>query len=146
MMRKGLLLLLVIFSFALQSCFKKDTMVPAHPLEDVKTDTIPMTENYLYQIYFRLDSGKVVSSNVKTSSDLGFDCSSTGWHVILNTSDFMKVADLGEIAFGQAHDTVGLKWKFDKSDGNPDSIAIGKWFTVSGTDTVSDKHIYAIDR
>ena len=146
MIKTGKILLLILASVIFHSCFKKDAMVPAHPRGDVKTDTIGMTENYLYQLYFSLDSGKVISSNVKTSSDLGFECSNTGWHVILNTSDFMKVADLGLVTFGMAHDTVGAKWKFDKSDGNPDSIAVGQWFTLAGKDTVSNNHVFAADR
>ncbi len=132
----------LLAALALQSCFKKDAQLTAHP----RGDTIAMTENYLYQLYFNLDAGKVISSNVKTASDLGFECSAQGWHIILNTSDFMKVADLGQVTFGQAHDTVGVNWKFDKSDGNPDSVAIGRWFRLSGSDTVSSKHVFVVNR
>ncbi|MEI7727074.1 MAG: HmuY family protein [Bacteroidota bacterium] len=146
MMKTGPVLLIIIVAMAFQSCFKKDEMVPAHPRENLITDTIPMTENYLYQVYYSVDSGRIVSSNVKTLFDLGFECSQAGWHVILNTSNFMKVADLGEVAFGQPHDTTGMKLRFDKSDGNSDSTAIGQWFTISGSDTVSNNHVYAISR
>jgi len=133
-------------AFLLQSCFKKDEMISPHPRGDVRTDTVAMTGSYLYQVYFSLDSGKVIGENVKTVSDLGFECGQDGWHVILNTSDFMKAADLGKVQFGAAHDTLGRKLKFDKSDGNPDSTAIGTWFEISGNDTVSNKHVYAISR
>jgi hypothetical protein len=146
MMRSVTVFLLSVIVLSLQSCFKKDEMVPAHPRGDMKTDTIPMTENYLYQVYYSLDSGTIVSTNVKTLYDLGFECNQTGWHVILNTSNFMKVADLGVVPFGQSYDTTGLKLRFDKSDGNPDSTAIGKWFTVAGSDTVSNNHVYAVSR
>jgi len=146
MIRPGKIMILLLFSFAFHSCFKEDEMVTPHPRGDVRTDTISMTENYLFQVYFDLNSGKVVSSDVKTSTDLGFECSEGGWHVILNTSDFMKVSDLGEVTFGQAYDTTGLKMHFDKSDGNPDSNAIGQWFTVTGNDTVSNRHVYAVSR
>jgi hypothetical protein len=105
-----------------------------------------MTDNYKYQVYFDLASGKAVSTNLKTESDLGFECSDSGWKIILNTGDFMKVADMGLIPFGQPHDTAGMKMKFDKSDGNPDSLAFGKWFTISNGDTVSLNHVYAISR
>jgi hypothetical protein len=137
---------LLILTLAFQSCFKEDRMVQPHPRGDVKTDTIAMTENYLYQVYFSLDSGRMMSSNVKTASDLGFECNSFGWHIILNTSDFMKVADMGEVPFGQPQDTTGLKWKFDKSDGNPDSNAVGQWYTLKNLDTVSNNHVYLVNR
>ena len=146
MMRVTGLCLVLIISLVFQSCFKKDEMVSPHPRGDMKTDTIAMTENYLNQVYFSLDSGKTVRTNVKTTTDLGFECSKTGWHVILNTSDFMKAADLGAVTLGAPYDTIGLKMRFDKSDGNPDSTVIGQWFTVSGTDTVSNGHVYAISR
>jgi len=58
----------------------------------------------------------------------------------------MKVADLGEVLFGAAYDTTGLKLSFDKSDGNPDSTAVGTWFQVAGSDTISNNHVYAISR
>jgi hypothetical protein len=140
------LLLILIVALVVQSCFKEDEMVTPHPRGEVKTDTIPMTENYLYQVYYSLDAGKIVPSEVKTAFDLGFECSSSGWHVILNTSDFMKVADLGKVVFGQPHDTAGLQLRFDKSDGNSDSTAIGKWFTIDGQDTISNNHVYAVSR
>ncbi|MCX6282837.1 MAG: hypothetical protein NTW31_01160, partial [Bacteroidetes bacterium] len=37
------------------------------------------------------------------------------------------------------------RWKFDKSDGNPDSIATGQWFTVVNGDTLSNGHVWALD-
>lgn len=146
MMRTTRLIFLLLIAIVFQSCFKEDEMVSPHPRGDIMTDTIPMTVNYLYQVYFSLDSGKVVSANEKTIYDLGFECSQTGWRVILNSSDFMKVADLGEVPFTQSFDTVGLKMLFDKSDGNPDSNAIGQWFKISDADTVSNKHVYALSR
>lgn len=130
----------------MSSCFKEDEMLPAPSHGDVQTDTIAMTETYKYQVWFRLDSGVVVSTNSKTAYDLGFECSNEGWHVILNSSDFARIADLGPVSFGAACDTAGIDWKFDKSDGNPDSIAIGQWFVVDVNDTVSNSHVYLIDR
>lgn len=146
MMRLAIVLALLFIAFSFQSCFKEDEMVTPHPRGDVKTDTIPMTENYLYQVYYSLDSGEIVGSNVKTLFDLGFECNQPGWHVILNTSNFMKVADLGSVPFGSAYDTAGINMLFDKSDGNPDSNAVGQWFTISGADTVSNGHVYAVSR
>jgi hypothetical protein len=130
----------------LSSCFKKDKFVLPHPPGSVETDTIPMTYNYKFQVYFDIDSGIIVNQNIKTESDLGFECSSAGWKIILNTADFMKAADLGIVPFGQAQDTAHLTWRFDKSDGNPDSMAIGTWYRVLNGDTVSNNHVYIIDR
>lgn len=146
-MKIRILFLTILFpALFLTACFKEDDMIEPHPRGNVKTDTIALTDNYRYQVYFDLDSAGVVRSNVKTTYDLGFECTPPSAKIILNTSNFMKVADLGEVQFGIGYDTVGLKWKFDKSDGNPDSNAIGQWYKVAGSDTVSAKHVYAIDR
>lgn len=136
----------IIMVLVLTSCFKDDKMILPHDRGDVQTDTIAMTDSYKYQIYFSLDSSRVVRSNSKTDSDLGFECTQDGWHILLNTSTFMKISDLGIVEFGLKQDTLGKKFYFDKSDGNPDSTAIGQWFNVSGDDTVSNNHVYAIDR
>ena len=146
MNRAGLAFLFVIMLPVMQSCFKEDQQVPAPIRGDVMTDTIAMTENYRYQVWFRLDSGNVVSTNPRANSDLGFECSKDGWKIILNTADFMKATDLGVVPFGQPQDTTGLKWSFDKSDGNPDSLAIGRWFTTTGNDTISLNHVYILLR
>ena len=146
MIRTIRILTLIVLALVLHSCFKKDESVPSHPRGTVRTDTIAMTDSYKYQVYFDLASGKAISTNLKTESDLGFECSSGGWKIILNTADFVKVRDLGVISFGQAHDTTGWKWKFDKSDGNVDSLAIGRWYTLANGDTVSANHVYAINR
>jgi len=145
-MRTGKLLVLLLVALALHSCFKKDKMIAPHPKSDATTDTIPLTQTYLYQVYFSLDSARSVATDTKTSFDLGFECSQAGWHILLNSSDFMKAGDMGTLTLGEAHDTTGLKWLFDKSDGDPDSTAIGQWFSVKGNDTVSNKHLYAINR
>ena len=145
-MRTGKLVIFMLAALAFHSCFKKDEMIAPHPRGNVQTDTIQLTPTYINQVYYNLDSGNMVSSDIKSSIDLGFECNQAGWHILLNTSDFMKVADLGMVTLGEAHGTTGLIWLFDKSDGTPDSTAIGEWFSVKGKDTVSNKHVYAIDR
>ncbi|MCX6283599.1 MAG: hypothetical protein NTW31_05110, partial [Bacteroidetes bacterium] len=79
-------LVLMLLAFSLNSCFKKDAMVPLPERGNVLVDTIAMTASYKYQVYFRLDSGLVTSTNERTRSDLGFDCSPSGYHIILNTA------------------------------------------------------------
>jgi len=137
--------LMLLLAISLNSCFKKDETVPFPERGDVLVDTIGLTATYKYQVYFRLDSGVVVSASERTSSDLAFECSPQGYHIILNTADFMRIADMGERTFGATVDTTGAHWKFDKSDGNPDSIATGQWFRIAGSDTVSNGHVWALD-
>jgi hypothetical protein len=133
-------------AFALTSCFKEDERVQPHQSGSVTTDTIVLTQNYKYQVYFDLSSNSKVASNPRTDWDLAFECKNGGVHIRLNSSCFMKAADCGLIPFAQAIDTAGMRWKFDRSDGNPDSTALLHWINVNGNDTLYSGHVYAIDR
>jgi hypothetical protein len=137
----------------LNSCFKEDQKIIPHDPGDLKTMTIDLTNLdtkvlYQYQVYFDFASESVISTNDKKSSDLGFECADTGWHVILNTADFMYATNTGSTDFSSPIDTTGMKWHFDKSDGNLDSLAIGNWVTFSGPDSVKtySNDVYIIDR
>ncbi len=127
----------------LSSCFKEDEPMPAF---NEKTTTIEMTEYYQYQVYFDLGTDSIVSSNDKSLWDLGFECADSSWHILLNTSAFMLAGNTGIKDFDAVNDTTGLDWRFDKSDGNPDSTAIGTWLEINGTDTIYSNHVYIIDR
>mgnify|MGYP002629860506 CR=1 FL=1 len=144
---KPLWTLSLLLTVLLAGCFKEDERVTPYPRGDAKSDTIAMTQTYKYQVYFDLDSIGEVSTNPKMESDLAFECSQAGWHILLNSASFMYAADLGVIPFGIPQDTVGVKWWFDSSDGNPDSTAIGVWFNItSDDDTISNQHVYVIKR
>ena len=110
------------------------------------TTTIEMNQYYQYQVFFDLGTNEIVSSNDKSDWDLAFECADSSWHILLNTSAFMMAANSGLKEFDAVTDTVGLDWKFDKSDGNPDSTAIGNWLEITGTDTLYLDYVYVLDR
>jgi hypothetical protein len=143
----NLIALFVVILF-LTSCFKEDEKVLPHDPGDVKTVAIELTRDYRYQVYYDLGSGEVVSTNLKNQWDLGFECGVEGWHVILNTSNFMVAAETGLTDFSLPIDTAGYQWKFDVSSGNPDSTAIGNWVEFSSPDSVKaySNEVYVIDR
>ena len=138
--------ILGFITLAITSCFKDDEKVQPHQSGNVTTDTIALTQNYKYQIYFDLSSDSKVASNLRTDWDLAFESKTGGTHILLNSGCFMKAADCGLIAFAQPIDTAGLHWKFDRSDGNPDSTALLHWININGSDTLFSGHVYAIDR
>ena len=155
MIRKFILNISILTGIVLlfNSCFKEDRKVPPHDPGDLNMVTIDMTDAankvfYTYQVYYKFNSESVISTNTKKDSDLGFECADTGWHVILNTADFMYAARTGSTDFSVPIDTTGMEWYFDKSDGNPDSTAIGNWLSFSGIDsakTYTDE-VYVINR
>lgn len=142
----GRFVFLMLALIVLNGCFKEESRIEPHPRGDVITDTIPMTELYLYQVYYDLESGKIIRQTAKTGHDLGFEGSPDGFRIVLNSSNFMKITDLGLTAFGQAYDTVGKAMMFDKSDGDTDSTAFGTWFIIKNGDTLSNRHVYAVSR
>ena len=128
---------------ALTSCFKEDDPWPAF---EMQSTTIEMGQYYRQQVYFNLPANEVISTNDRNLWDLGFECGDSSWHIVLNTSAFALAANSGLKDFDQPIDTTGFKWRFDKSDGNPDSTAIGAWFSIDGTDTLYTNHVYVLNR
>ncbi|MCB2219935.1 MAG: hypothetical protein KQI35_06025 [Bacteroidetes bacterium] len=141
-MRKNLFYIIVLI-FILTSCFKEDDPMPAFPMQ---TTTIEMGKYYLYQVYFDLASNEKVLVQEKNDYDLAFECGDSSWHIQLNTAAFMFAGNTGMKDFEMVNDTTGLDWQFDKSDGDPDSTAIGQWLTFNVNDTVYSNHVYVLNR
>lgn len=138
--------IIAILTLVLTSCFKKDEMIPAHEPGEVTTVVIPMTRYYTYQVYFDLESSEIVSSNDRSIFDLNFDSNDTSTIIKLNTANFAMVAETEFEKLEDVTDTIGLTWKFDKSDGNPDSIAIQNWINIENNDTTYSNKIWIINR
>jgi len=147
-MQKLHFLFLLSMVILLASCFKEDDKIAPHDPGNVETVAIELTKDYRYQVYFDLGSGEIASTNLKKEWDLGFECQENGWHIILNTSNFMVAAATGQTDFSVPIDTVGFKWKFDVSSGNRDSTAIGQWVDFLPTDSTKmyTNEVYVIDR
>lgn len=129
----------------LTSCFEEDERVVPHDSGDVETATVGMTQNYSQMIFYDLGTSSPVLEVEKFGWDIAFESSTDGWRAYLNTTRFMMAAASTLSSFDQVLDTTGLKWKFDKSDGNPDSTAIGQWFDILAGDSISKQTIYIID-
>ena len=121
------------------SCMKDELPVPAHEAGDVLTASVDMETNYKWQIYYSLRDNKVVSQNLKTDWDLGFEANPEGYRVVLNTSKAMFVRKLETTSLTATADTNGFEEnkRWDESSGNLDSTAIGDW---------RQGNIYIIDR
>ena len=130
----------------LSSCFKEDNPIEPHKKGDIEEEVIPMTQYYVYQVYFNLATGEQVSLNKKSEFDLCFSSRADSYLIRLNTASFLKAAITPFATFEQVTDTTGLNWKFDKSDGNPDSTALRNWMKIEGTDTIISDKVWVIDR
>lgn len=146
MQRILLSLIFISFTMLVSSCFKEDEPIAPHMPGNYIIDTIALTDTYRNQVYYNLNDSAVAGSNIRSTWDLGFENSPSGWRVILNTSCFMKSAHLAGQSFGTPVDTTGAIWLFDPSDGSADSLAIGKWFSTAGNDTLGINRLLVIDR
>ncbi|HSG68039.1 MAG TPA: hypothetical protein VK994_04980, partial [Bacteroidales bacterium] len=146
-MKINLIYALIMLVF-LSSCFKEDEKILPHDpggLEDVQ---VAMGGTYSQQVYFDLGTGESISSNDKDIFDLVFESGEEGWHVLLNSASFMYAAKTGNKDFDAPIDTTGYDWRYDKSDGDLDSTAIGMYFTYDPVDSgmVSLGDVYVLQR
>ena len=121
----GIWVFLALVTF---SCFEADEPVPAYTLP-AGVDTLSLQNSiYYHQVYFDFSTGGIVSENENEAWTLAFECADSAYHIRINTSDYWGVASTGsthmEAVF--APDPAYI-WQADKSDGNPDSTAVGSW-------------------
>ncbi len=138
--------LILLSLLSLQSCFKEEEMIPPHEQGDLEEGQAALGSFYENQVYFDLYENQTASSSSINTWDLSFESSTGGWIIRLNSAKFMLA--------GNSHDTVftadlmmeDLEMKFDKSDGNPDSTAIGAWYEISEDSAWSYRMVYLVDR
>jgi heme-binding HmuY-like protein len=144
-MKKNILLL-VLVSFAFMSCFKEDKLVLPHEPGDVTTVVIPLTMDYHNQVYYDLEMNELVAISERSEFDLNFCCNDTSTIIRLNTANFALAAETNYHNLEDVVDTTGLVWYFDKSDGNPDSLAVNNWINIIEIDTAYSSKVWVINR
>lgn len=147
-MKNYFLLPAFIFVFLLgaTSCFKEDIKIAPHPLDTTKVEMIAMTQYYVNQVYYNLMTGEQVSQNLKTDCDLLFSSIDTGFIIKLNTATFMMAAATTSTSFEEVSDTIGLRWQFDASSGNVDSLVFMDWMRFNRSDTIFQAQVYVVNR
>jgi len=140
--------LFIIFGITLflTSCFKEEEIVPPHEQGGLELGEAPIGSLYENQIYFDLNDNREVSSNHFSVWDLSFESSTGGWEIRLNSAKFMLAGNSFDTTFSAQLNQDDLNMTFDKSDGNPDSTAIGPWFELLEDSISSHRHIYLINR
>jgi heme-binding HmuY-like protein len=144
------ILLISFLVLLVTSCFKDEdeiiTLPPRMP-GDPKIATLDESI-YDHQVYFNLSNDAVVAMNGILDWDLGFEASENGWHIILNPSTMSRAVSRGT-DWDAVTSTGGIPfddWKWDKSDGNMDSTAIGNWISFETDPPTFTNDVYIIDR
>jgi hypothetical protein len=136
---------IILIGLLLSSCFKEEDPITPNPAGPIEEEVIPLTQYYENQVYFSLPEGKQVSINGKMDFDLSFGSHDTSCMIRLNSAAFMTAALTGATALEDVSDTTGLNWKFDKSDGNPDSTAFHGWINIDGFDTTYHERVWVLN-
>lgn len=137
--------IIVLLLLSLQSCFKEEALITPHEQGDLEEGQAALGSYYETQVYFDLYNNEEVSNSSINDFDLSFESSGEGWIIRLNSAKFMLA--------GNSHDTVftadliqdELDMKFDTSDGNPDSTALGAWYEITEDSSWSRHEVYLVD-
>ena len=133
------LICFIVLTFS--SCVKEELPISKHDPGDVITNTVNMSSNYKWQVYFNLKNNTVVSENLKISWDLGFETTLNGYRITLNSSKAMYAAKTNQTDFTLVTDTIGFNTNknFDSPTGDMERTAIGDWRLIPN-------QVYLIDR
>tara|TARA_B100001250_G_scaffold239979_1_gene206255 strand:- start:25 stop:957 length:933 start_codon:yes stop_codon:yes gene_type:complete len=118
--------------FVFISCEMEEIPVSPHNPGDIQINQIELSNDYRHQVFYDLGSNSIISDNLKTDWDLGFESSSQGYHVILNSSTYSSLSYIENISFNDNIDPTGLIWSWDNPNGDLDSSAFGDSRNVSG--------------
>lgn len=138
--------LILLLFLSLQACFKEEEMIPPHEQGDLEEGQAALGPQYESQVYFDLSDNQVVSSPPINDWDLSFESNTGGWLIRLNSAQFMLAGNSLDTLFSADLNVDDLDMKFDKSDGNPDSTAIGAWYEAADDSTWSQHYVYLLDR
>jgi hypothetical protein len=152
---KYLILIYIMSAFALSSCFREDPLLPAYQSDpEVKQLTIPLAQEdmntgqvlFQNQVFLELETG-LFQTVARESWDIGFETGPGGYHVMLNSANYMQAANAGLVAFGtifHPEDMLNYFFDFDNPSGNLDSTIIGEW--VDEETGLSKGDLVLIDR
>ena len=138
---------LIFLALAAVSCFEVDQPVPPYALPE-NVDTLSIQNSiYHHQIYFDFSSGSIVSENENSEWILAFECADTGTHIRVNSSDFWGVAHTGSTHMDLTYSLSQVyTWQQDKSDGDPDSTAVGSWVDFSNGIPTYTNEVYLLGK
>jgi hypothetical protein len=139
--------MLLVAMLCLQSCFKEKNLKPKDSTSSDQLVVIPMGSTYENQFFYSLDQNKVVSQNSNLVYDLMFDCANGRYNIWLNSSKLMQVKRTGKFSMGDVSpaDTLGSDgFKLDKATYEPDSNAIGYWYTLDGSAVKTRNEVYLV--
>ncbi len=146
-MKRYLYIIYVFILVEFTSCFQEDEPVPPYVSPSgVTTNVAGMGPSYGTQWYYDLGTDSFVKVVDRESWDLAFQCGDNEYHIFTNLAKRMSAANTGTTNFDAVTSATGLTFRFDRSEGYIDSLAIGDWGIFSGGNAVSHNNVYVVDR
>jgi hypothetical protein len=127
-------------------CIAEEDPITPYNRGNAAESVVEMGNDYRYQVFFDVETNRIVKSNLITDWDLAFRCDAGGHQILLNEAKIMSVADIGPVDFASVTSATDLAWEFDRPTGEWDSTAIGRWWKEEGEGIVSNGHVYVLDR
>lgn len=128
----------------LASCEKEDIPVALPNKGEAEYGNVEMGEDYVDQVFFDLESGRVVHMSQINSWHLAFEASVDGYHVFMNGGASVFVYNTHSTDFAAvttAPKDESKEWLFDRPCGLPDSTGWGDWRSGAG---LSKNEVYII--
>ncbi len=114
-------------TLTLFACERPEKAIQPYDRGGVTTTTIPMASNYKFQIFYSLDSNKIVKTVSRMDWDLAFSSGDTPI-ILTNTGRGIYIAGTNKSKISEITDTVGLKFYWGQPSLNHDSLAFGRWW------------------
>jgi hypothetical protein len=122
----GSLTVAAFFTAVFSSCIKEESAVTPHLSGDVITRGIPMSSDYIYQIFYNLEKDSIIAQNQRFEWDIAIQTGEKDGYVHVNQAKFMSAWVSEDINLNQASDTIGLYKKLTFDCANVvDTPAIG---------------------
>lgn len=138
-----ILSLFIPLSVFITGCFEEDTRVEVPEL----TGNVDTLNNHIEEYFSYYDLETQTTTGIYTANcwELGFESSTEGYRISLNSATSSFIANSGNSEFNQAlPDQSELNWKWDNQAYFPDSTAIGEWFSVNEGDTLYHNKTYVL--
>jgi hypothetical protein len=135
----------ILVILLLTSCFKKDDIIP---LEEVKDPLMVIDKSmYLNQIFYDLNTNKIIGYNSNDAWDLSFDCRANNWDIRVNSGKLIGAWATNLTDFNTTNfSNIKSKRYFDKSSGDPDSLAISNWVDTSAIPFTYTNQVFLIGK
>jgi len=122
---------LFLFLFTI-SCEQEELPISPHQTGDVLVQQIEMLQDYRYQVFYNLENNEIISENLKTDWDIGFENTPNGFHIVLNSSTYSGLSYIENQQFDDNISSNNLVWSFDDPNGNLESTAFGDYRLLNG--------------